>query len=173
MGFELTPRERRWLDVVLFLAAVTLGFVVLGYLANLLAAFGDLILVFFLAWLLAFILSPLVARVAAIPFLPREGAVVIVYILLFGGLVILVVAVAGALASSISDFIAGVPSLRVDLPRMLAPWQARIDGLGLVDVDLPPRRRPSSTTSAAMRASSPGRSSRSRSPAWARSPTCS
>lgn len=135
MGFELTPRERRWLDAVLFLAAVTLAFVVLGFLANLLAAFGDLILVFFLAWLLAFILSPVVARVASIPFLSREGAVVIVYILLFGGLVVLVVAVAGALASSIADFIASVPTLREDLPGMLAAWQTRLTSLGL-DVDL-------------------------------------
>lgn len=135
MGFELTPRERRWLDVVLFLAAVALGFVVLGFLANLLAAFGDLILVFFLAWLLAFILSPLVARVASVPFLSREGAVVIVYILLFGGLLILAVAVAGALASSIADFIASVPTLREDLPGILASWQARVTGLGL-DIDL-------------------------------------
>lgn len=136
MSFELTPRERRWLDVVLFLATVALGFVVLGFLANLLVAFGDLILVFFLAWLLAFILTPLVARVATIPFLSRAGAVMVVYILLFGGLVTLVVAVAGALASSIADFIASVPTLRDDLPRILAPWQERLDGLGFIDINL-------------------------------------
>jgi predicted PurR-regulated permease PerM len=136
MGFELTPRERRWLDVLLALAVVALIFVVMGYLANLLADFGDLILVFFLAWLLAFILTPLVARVATIPFLSRTGAVFLVYLLLFGGLVVLAVAVAGALASSITDFIASVPSLRVDLPRIMAPWQQRLDDLGLVDIDL-------------------------------------
>ncbi|MCI0582168.1 MAG: AI-2E family transporter [Chloroflexi bacterium] len=136
MSFGLTPRERRWLDVILFLTTVALVFVVLGYLANLLAAFGDLILVFFLAWLLAFILTPLVARVATIPFLSRTGAVFVVYLLLFGGLVVLAVAVAGALASSISDFIASVPTLRQDLPDILKPWQDRVDGLGFVDVDL-------------------------------------
>jgi predicted PurR-regulated permease PerM len=136
MGFQLTPRERRWLDVVLFLAAVALVFVVLGYLANLLAAFGDLILVFFLAWLLAFILSPLVARLALIPFLTRAGAVVIVYIVLFGGIVFLVVAVAGALANSISDFLASVPTLRGDLPSILAPWQERLNGLGMTGISL-------------------------------------
>ena len=35
MSFELTPRERRWLDIVLILAAVALTFVVLGFLAGL------------------------------------------------------------------------------------------------------------------------------------------
>jgi predicted PurR-regulated permease PerM len=136
MGFELTPRERRWLDVVLSLAAVALAFVVLGYLANLLAAFGDIILVFFLAWLLAFILTPIVTRVARIPTLSKAGAVVIVYVVLFGALIVLAVTVAGALASSIGDFVASVPSLRNNLPGTLAPWQERLDALGFTDVNL-------------------------------------
>lgn len=138
---ELTPRERRWLDLVLALAAVALVFVVLGYLANLLEAFGDLILVFFLAWLLAFILTPLVARVATVPFMSRTGAVFIVYLLLFGALVVLVVAVAGALATSVQNFIASVPTLHQDLPRILAPWQERVNGLGLTDIDLAAQAR--------------------------------
>lgn len=137
MSFELTPRERRWLDVVLFLAALALLFVVLGFAAKLLADFGDLILVFFLAWLLAFILSPLVSRVASIPFLTRAGAVFVVYIALFGGLLTLAVAVAGALATSVTDFLASVPSLRGDLPGILAPWQERLNGLGLTGINLP------------------------------------
>ncbi len=136
MSFELTQRERRWLDIVLILSAVALGFVVLGFLANLLVAFGDIILVFFLAWLLAFILTPVVTGVAAISHINRTGAVVVVYVLLFGGLVVLIVGVAGAIAASVTDFIASVPSLRADLPSLVAPWQARVDGLGLTDVDL-------------------------------------
>jgi predicted PurR-regulated permease PerM len=135
VSFGLTPRERRWLDTILFLATIALAFVVLGYLANLLAAFGDLILVFFLAWLLAFILTPLVVRVATLPFLSRGGAVFIVYIVLFSGLVTLAVGIAGALTSSIADFIASVPTLRDDLPTMVAPWQERLRSIGL-DVDL-------------------------------------
>ena len=136
MSFELTPRERRWLDIVLILAAIALTFVVLGFLANLLAAFGDIILIFFLAWLLAFILTPLVTRLASIAHLTRAGAVVVVYVLLFGGLLILVVGVAGAVAASIRDFIANVPTLRNDLPTIMAPWQERLNGLGLTDVNL-------------------------------------
>ncbi|MBI3745234.1 MAG: AI-2E family transporter [Chloroflexi bacterium] len=135
VSFGLTPRERRWLDALLFLSAVALTFVVLGYLANLLASFGDLILVFFLAWLLAFILTPLVVRVATIPFLSRGGAVFIVYIVLFGGLVALAVGIAGALTKSISDFIASVPTLRQDLPNIVFPWQERLRSLG-VEIDL-------------------------------------
>jgi predicted PurR-regulated permease PerM len=137
MGFEWTPRERRWLDVLLVLATLALLYVVLGFAGSLFITFGDVILVFFLAWLLAFMLSPIVAWIlSAVPFLSRVVAVAIVYAILFGGLVILVVAAAGALATSVSDFIGTVPELRGDLPALLAPWQERLDGLGVIQVDL-------------------------------------
>ena len=146
MGFELTPRERRWLDVVLFLAAVTLAFVVLGYLGEPPAAFGDLILVFFLAWLLAFILSPVVARVASIPFLSRQGAVVIVYILLFGGLVDPRRGGGGRAGQLDHRLHRERPDPAEDLPGILAPWQGGSTGSGLGHRPRPARRRPSSTT---------------------------
>ena len=141
MTLDMTPRQRRWLDALLILSTLAVGYVVIVFVGQILEAFGDLIMVFFLAWLLAFILSPLVARLSKIPFLSRTGAVLIVYVLLFGGLVILAVAIAGALANSIADFIAGVPTLREDLPSILAPWQVRLDGLGFLDVDLATQAR--------------------------------
>lgn len=137
MAIDLTTRQRRWLDTLLILATVAAGFVVAGFTAQVVFGFGDILLVFFLAWLLAFILSPMVGYLAGhIPYLNRLGAVVIVYALLLGGLVLLVVLIAGALASSIAQFIQSVPSIRSDLPRLLAPWQQRLADLGLGQVDL-------------------------------------
>lgn len=137
MGFELTPRERRWFDAILVLAAIALGFVVLGFVGVAFALFSDLIFVFFLAWLLAFVLSPLVGRLrAAVPVLSRAGAVVVVYAVIFGAIVVLTVVVATALAGSISDFIANLPRLRGNLPGILEPWQKQVDAIGLVKVDL-------------------------------------
>ncbi len=137
MAFELTPRERRWLDAVLVLAATALGFVVLGYVGVVFATFADLIFVFFLAWLLAFMLSPLVSRLrTAVPILSRAGAVIVVYAVIFGAIVVLTVVVASALAGSIGDFIANLPSLRATLPGVLAGWQEKLDSIGLVRVDL-------------------------------------
>jgi predicted PurR-regulated permease PerM len=137
VGFQLTDRERRWLDAVLVLAAVTLGFIVLGYVGQVFATFADLIFIFFLAWLLAFILSPAVSRLrTAVPFLSRAGAVIVVYLVLFSVTVTLSLTVAAALVGSIGQLIASVPSLRENLPGILAPWQGRIDGLGLFRVDL-------------------------------------
>jgi predicted PurR-regulated permease PerM len=135
MGFELTPRERRWFDAILVLGALTLGFIVLGFVAAMFAIFGDLIMVFFLAWLLAFMLGPIIERVNRIPFISRTGAVLAVYLLIFGGLVTVTLVVAAALVSSITDFILNLPELRANLPSILEPWQARLNDLGL-QVDL-------------------------------------
>jgi len=133
----VTDRQRRWLTAVLVLGAIVLAMVAVELAATVFFAFGDVILVFFLAWLLAFILSPVVAGLTRlVPILPRVGAVVLVYVTLVGAIVLVVVLVAGALAQSIGDFIATVPSLRDDLPRLLAPWQDRLNHLGLNQVDL-------------------------------------
>jgi predicted PurR-regulated permease PerM len=136
MGFQLTPRERRWFDAILVLGAIALAFIVLGFAGVLFAYFGELIMVFFLAWLLAFMLSPVVKAVAVIPFMTRTGAIFITYLVLFGGLVVITIIVAAALFSSLQDFIADLPAFRANLPQLLAVWQERLNGLGFGNVDL-------------------------------------
>jgi predicted PurR-regulated permease PerM len=137
MALDFTPQQRRWLDALLILATIAVGFVVMGYLATIFFSFGDIILIFFLAWLLAFILTPIVSALTRfVPFLSRIGAVIVVYALLLGALTLLVVLVAGALASSVSDFIRTVPELRNQLPLALAPWQQRLNELGFTQIDL-------------------------------------
>src|SRR5438552_16151099 len=134
---RVTDRQRRWLTAVLVLGAVVLAMVAIEIVASVFFAFGDVILVFFLAWLLAFILSPVVGGLTRlVPILPRIGAVVLVYATLVGATVLVVVIVAGALAQSITAFIAGVPTLRSDLPVLLHAWQDRPDAAGLHQVDL-------------------------------------
>src|SRR5919112_1755102 len=133
----VTERQRRWLAAFLVLGSVVLGIVLAQLLRAVFFALGDIVLVFFLAWLLAFILSPVVAGLTRlIPVLPRVGAVVLVYAPLVGAIVLAVVLVAGALASSISDFVASVPTLRQDLPTLVQPWQDRLNALGLSQVSL-------------------------------------
>ena len=134
---NLSDRQQRWLTAVLVLGSIVLAMVGVSLAASVFFAFGDIILVFFLAWLLAFILSPVVAGlIRLIPVLPRIGAVVLVYATLVGAIVLVVVLVAGALAQSIAAFVAGVPTLRQQLPDILAPWQERLQALGLDRVDL-------------------------------------
>jgi predicted PurR-regulated permease PerM len=136
MGFEMTPRERRWFDAILVLGATTLFFIVLGFIGLIFTIFGDLIMVFFLAWLFAFMLGPVINRVTAIPFMSRTGAIFIVYFILFGSLVFISIVVAAAVVNSIGDFITNLPTLRANLPSILEPWQARLNGIGITGVDL-------------------------------------
>ena len=73
MALQLTYRQRRWLDALIILGTIATAFVVVGFVGTLFFSFGDIVLVFFLAWLLAFILSPIVsALVRKIPRLPRN-----------------------------------------------------------------------------------------------------
>jgi predicted PurR-regulated permease PerM len=137
MAIELTHRQRRWLDALLILSTIAVAFVVLGFLGQVFFFFGDILLVFFLAWLLAFILSPIVRRLTnAIPLLPHVAAVILVYTVLLGILLLLTVLIAGALATSIADFVQNVPTIRTQLPDIFAPWQRRLDAIGLEQVNL-------------------------------------
>src|ERR1700704_1144024 len=137
MTFQLTDRERRWIDALLILGTVAVGFIVAGFVSGLFFYFGDIVLIFFLAWLLAFSLSPVVGGIVKLaPRLPRVAAVVVVYAVLLGALSVLVLLIAQALATSISDFIAGVPRLQRDLPTILQPWQDRLQAIGLGQINL-------------------------------------
>jgi predicted PurR-regulated permease PerM len=131
------PRDRRLLSVLLILGVVAVLFYIVSQLTVLFFYFGDIFLTFFLAWLLAFIISPIVTRVVdLIPRLPRAVATILVYGAVVVLLVILVVVAAGALASSITQFAASIPNIRENLPAILAPWQERLNSIGLGQINL-------------------------------------
>jgi predicted PurR-regulated permease PerM len=130
-------REGRLVSALLVLGVVALFCIVVGLLAQAFFFFGDILLTFFLAWLLAFIISPVVARLTDIdPRLPRAVAAVIVYTLVVLLLVVFVVGAAGALATSIAQFVESIPNIRANLPAILKPWQDVLASIGLAQVDL-------------------------------------
>ena len=133
----LSDRQQRWLTSFLILGSPAFALVILSYLATYWNFFADVILTFFLAWLLAFILSsPVRLLLRAVPRLPRVLAVVAVYAVLTVALLALIVVLAQALFSSLLEFIRNVPSLREQLPVLLQPWAGRLAALGLGQVDL-------------------------------------
>ena len=133
----LNERQQRWLTSFLVLGSAAFGLVVLSYLAAYWVYFGDIILTFFLAWLLAFILSsPVRLLLRAVPQLPRVVAVVAVYAVLTIAVLAIVVILAQALFNSLLEFIRNVPTLRQELPTILQPWSNRLAGLGFGQVDL-------------------------------------
>lgn len=136
MPIELTERQRRLVDAVLILAVIALGFVVLGYAASVFYTFGDILLLFFLSWLLSFALLPLINGVARlIPRLPPAVAVIIVYLAIVVVLLAILVQASASLAQSIGQFIRDAPQFRDQLGNFLAGIQERLAGLGF-QVDL-------------------------------------
>ena len=168
---SLTDRQQRWLTAVLVLGTIVLGMVAIEQAATVFFYFGDILLTFFLAWLLAFIISPIVAGIVDVdpapaagrrrgPRLHRARRALIVLI---------VVVAAGALAPSITQFVAGVP----DIKRQPADDPRAVAGLAELDRARPGRPRrpgarlPSATSTSYRGAARRRRSSRSRSPASA------
>jgi len=130
-------RDRRLVGALLVLGVTALFFIVVGQLAAVFFYFGDIFLTFFLAWLLAFIISPVVTRIVdAVPRLPRAVAAVIVYTLVVVVMALTVVIAAGALATSIAQFVASIPDIRANLPSIMAPWQQWLVSIGLGQIDL-------------------------------------
>ena len=136
MPIELTDRQRRLIDAARILLVLALGFIVVGDLAGVFYAFGDVLLLFFLAWLLAFALMPVINRLARfIPRLPQAVAALIVYLAIIVALLEIVVQASASLATSIGQFIRDAPQLSDQLGSFLASLQDRLAGLGF-KVDL-------------------------------------
>ncbi|MGH2407479.1 MAG: AI-2E family transporter [Candidatus Limnocylindrales bacterium] len=128
----MSDSERRWLNAVLVLGTMVLAIILIGQLGQVVAYFGDILLIFFLAWLLAFILSPIPATVERwMPRVPRILVVVGTYAVLLVGLVLVTIVAAQALAGSITGFIDSLPAIIANLPQLLAPWQRALDEVGL------------------------------------------
>ncbi|HUG47372.1 MAG TPA: AI-2E family transporter [Candidatus Limnocylindria bacterium] len=136
MEVHLSESDRRWLHAALVLGTLVLGLILLGLVAEILVFFSDLLLVLLLAWLLAFMISPLVnLTLRAVPFAPRVLVVGGIYTVLFLGLSAITLVVAGSLAGSIGNFINELPNLQARLPELVAPIQSWLQSIGL-GVDL-------------------------------------
>jgi len=131
----LTERQRRLLDAVLILGVIALAFVVIGFAGSVFYAFGDILLLFFLAWLLSFALLPLINFVARAPRVPPAAAVIIVYFTIVALLLAIVVQASATLVSSISQFIQSAPEFETQLRILLADIESRLAAIGLA-VDL-------------------------------------
>jgi predicted PurR-regulated permease PerM len=130
-------RERRLVSAILVLGTIVLFFVAVDLAAAAIGFFGDILLTFFLAWLLAFVISPIVTRIAStIPRLPHVVATVLVYMVIVVVLVFLILITAQALTTSITQLVASIPEIRANIHTIVAPTQAWLVSIGLRQVDL-------------------------------------
>ncbi len=136
MMSRLVEQEGRWIRALLILATLTVALVFTGLAADVIVYFSDIILIVVMAWVFAFVLSPMVDGIKRfLPAAPRTLVVVLVYGSLFLVLGVLGLVIATQLAGSIVNFTEELPTLQDRLPEIVAPWQQQLNDLGL-QVDL-------------------------------------
>ncbi len=134
--FNLTQREHRWLTALLILGTIAVGFLVLYSVTAMIAYFQDVIMIFFLAWLLAFMLSPIANGLRElVPGLPRWLAVILSYALLIVLLLAAVVVVAQQVSGSLINLVQHLPD-KPTLVKDLGSYQRWLDSIGLGQVHL-------------------------------------
>jgi predicted PurR-regulated permease PerM len=132
--------ERDALTRTVLAVVATIGVIwLLGWIWNMAGSFSDIILPFFLAWLLAFVLYPLADRLAKLPIPWLHGprplshgpavglvylALILVFVLLGVLLIPLVVAQGAQLGTTLPQYVSQMPTLaqlQVDINRMGIP----------------------------------------------------
>ena len=128
----LSDRERtalRW--TILLLPVIALG--IATYLvASVVSTFSGILVMFFLAWLLAFVIDPVVSRlVTRLPFLPRGAAAALVFVATVVIAIAVLALIGSSVISSLSGIIGTAPTFDAAIGRLLDPIQAQLDALGL------------------------------------------
>ena len=92
-------RRNRWLDTLIILLVIIAGIYLVQLLWRVGLQFAHVLLLFFVAWVIAFLLTPLVEALQRL-WLPRLAAAALIYLLLGAGVTVLVLL---ALPSAVAD----------------------------------------------------------------------
>ena len=134
-GFGLGTRERRWLVIFLALGSAYLAFLLAERLLGVLAGFGTVVIILFLSWLLAFVVSPLVSSLEERMGLGRAAAVIATYVV---GLIVigfLLFYTAAAITQQVADLARNYPQTERGIIATLAEWERGLEfGRGQIDL---------------------------------------
>lgn len=133
---EMLERRSRWLEALVVLATTAVGFVVLGFAASYFQDYFRLILMFGLAALLAFLISPVADFLQRrLSHLPRAVAVIAVILPVIVILALVAVRVVVSLAESFVQLAAALPGLVAHPPTFLTDLQTWLAARG-IDIDV-------------------------------------
>ena len=129
------PGERRWLVIFLVLGSAYFGFLLAELLLGFVGGFGSILLILFLAWLLAFVMAPLVAGLESHLDLPRPIIVVGSYLLALVVFGFVLFYTGAALTQQVAELARSYPQTERNILATLASWE---EGLvfGRLEVDL-------------------------------------
>ncbi len=127
----LLDRDREWVRALLILATLAALFTVLGFLASYFQDYLEIILIFFFAWFIAFLVTPPVDFIQRhVPKMPRALSVILIVIpvvLLIAGII---VAVLASIVASLISLVEAIVALGQNPPHYLDQIQAWVDQMG-------------------------------------------
>jgi predicted PurR-regulated permease PerM len=134
---DLSQRERRAVAAALYLLPIVLTLVTIALVRDMWPPFRQIAIMFFLGWLLAFILDPIVTwLVDHVRWLPRGLAAALTFVVVAAITIIATGLVALSFADSIAEVIEGGPSFIEELSEDVTAFQTWAVSVG-VPIDLP------------------------------------
>ncbi len=129
------PRERRWLFLFLALGTVYFALLLADRVIGVLGGFASILLILFLAWLLAFVLSPVVAWLEDRLHLPRPAVVIGTYVLLLLVIGFALFYTGAAITQQVGELAGSYDDRRAGIIRTLTAWEGSLE-LGRLRIDL-------------------------------------
>ncbi|HSI99723.1 MAG TPA: AI-2E family transporter [Patescibacteria group bacterium] len=115
-------RERWWRSAFIILATIYVGLLLLALVIQILGGFTQIVLIVFMAWLLAFVLSPVVAWLTERRGVSRGAAIGVTYAATLIGSGFLLFYAVSALAANTAKMAADFPLTRAHIERTLREW---------------------------------------------------
>ena len=128
------PREQRWLLAFLILGSAYFAVLLIQILIGFLGGFSQILLILFLAWLLAFVMSPVVHFFEARSF-SRGVAVGVAYFFALVGLGFVLFTTGAAITRQLAQATDDFPQTAVRIESTLAGYQSTL-GLDRLNIDL-------------------------------------
>jgi predicted PurR-regulated permease PerM len=129
------PRERRWLIGFLVLGSAYFAVLLLERLLDVVGGFGSIVLIIFLAWLLSFVMSPVVSWLEERLDAPRSGVVIATYLLALVVFGFVLFYTGAAITQQVAELAESYPQTERDIVAVLGDWERSLQ-FGRLQVDL-------------------------------------
>jgi len=127
--------ERRWLVAFLAIGSAYFGMLLLERLLGVLGGFASIILIIFLAWLLAFVMSPLIAWLEERLGAPRGVVVIVTYLLILVVIGFGLFYTGAALTQQVAELVRSYPETERGILETLEDWEQGL-AFGRLEIDL-------------------------------------
>ncbi|MDP9468189.1 MAG: AI-2E family transporter, partial [Chloroflexota bacterium] len=131
----LGPRERNWLLAFLIIVSSYVGLLLLQQVLVIMGGFSQILLILFLAWLLAFVMSPVARFFETQVHLSRGIAVGVAYLFALLALGFVLFTTGAAITQQLAQATTEFPETATKIEATLAGYQSTL-GLDRFDIDL-------------------------------------